>query len=196
MAPPTRVESTNTLPSRSSLTNAVVAIFGSSCSARAAMARVAAADILERRLAVDGHEDVEALGPARLDRSGEPDVGERLAHEPGDGDDLREPAAFRAGRGRARGGSRGRGGCSVDSAGWYSTARWFANHSSVRRSLHNAYVTSRFDDSAHIVTVCTKSGVYFGTFFCMNASWPRWTRITDSGRSSSTGRMRSCTASR
>ena len=29
--------------------------------------------------------------------------------------------------------------------------------------------------------------MYFGTFFCMNASWPRWTRITDSGRSSSSG---------
>ena len=40
----------------------------------------------------------------------------------------------------------------------------------------------------------TQSGVYFGTFFCMNASWPRCTRITDSGRSSSTGMIRSRTA--
>jgi hypothetical protein len=55
-------------------------------------------------------------------------------------------------------------------AGWYSTARWFANHSSVGRSLHNAYRTSRFDASAQSSTVCTQSGVYFGTFFCMNAS--------------------------
>ena len=42
-------------------------------------------------------------------------------------------------------------------------------------------------------TVRTQSGVYFGTFFCMKASWPRWTRMTDSGRSSSTGRIRSRT---
>ena len=73
------------------------------------------------------------------------------------------------------------------SVGWYSTARWLANHSSVRRSLHSAYDTSRFDVSAHSGTVRTQSGVYFGTFFCMNASWPRWTRITDSGRSSQHG---------
>ena len=38
------------------------------------------------------------------------------------------------------------------SVGWYSTARWLANHSSVRRSLHRAYDTSRFEDSAHSVT--------------------------------------------
>ena len=49
-------------------------------------------------------------------------------------------------------------------------ARWLANHSNVRRSLHSAYDTSRFDASAHNCTVCTQSGVYFGTFFCMNAS--------------------------
>ena len=35
------------------------------------------------------------------------------------------------------------------SVGWYSTARWLANHSNVRRSLHSAYATSRFDASAH-----------------------------------------------
>jgi hypothetical protein len=45
-------------------------------------------------------------------------------------------------------------------------------------------------------TVRTHSGVYFGTFFCMNDSWPRMMRTTDSGRSLSTGRIRSCTASR
>ncbi|MFP5368436.1 MAG: nicotinate phosphoribosyltransferase [Actinomycetes bacterium] len=39
-------------------------------------------------------------------------------------------------------------------------------------------------------------GVYLGTFFCMNASWPRCTRITDRGRPSSAGSMRSATASR
>ena len=49
-------------------------------------------------------------------------------------------------------------------------ARWFANHSSVRRSLHSAYDTSRFDASAQNFTVLIHDGVYFGTFFCMNAS--------------------------
>ena len=43
VAPPARVESTNTLPCRSSTTKAVVASTGSIFSARAAMARVAAA---------------------------------------------------------------------------------------------------------------------------------------------------------
>ena len=51
--------------------------------------------------------------------------------------------------------------------GWYSTARWLANHSKVRRSLGNAYVTSRLAESDQSGTVGTQSGVYFGTFFCM-----------------------------
>ena len=50
--------------------------------------------------------------------------------------------------------------------------------------------------SAHQRTVGTHGGVYFGTFFCMKASWPRWTRITDSGRSFSSGMIRSRTPSR
>ena len=49
----------------------------------------------------------------------------------------------------------------------------------------------RFDASAHSGTVATHSGVYFGTFFCMNGAWPRVTLITDSGRSRSSGRIRS-----
>ncbi len=89
-----------------------------------------------------------------------------------------------------------RSGCAtVTSDGWYSTARWFANHSRVRRSLPSAYRTSRFDVSAHHVTVSTHSGVYLGRFFCMNESCPRMTRITDSGRSVSTGTRRSLTPS-
>ena len=43
------------------------------------------------------------------------------------------------------------------------------------------------DDSAHSVIVATQSGVYFGTFFCMNGCWSRCTRITESGRSASAG---------
>lgn len=80
--------------------------------------------------------------------------------------------------------------------GWYSTARWFANHSSVRRSSHSAYETSRLDASAQTVTVFTHSGVYFGTFFCMNGCCRGRTRLTVSGRSRSSGSIRSCTASR
>jgi hypothetical protein len=47
--------------------------------------------------------------------------------------------------------------------------------------LHSAYDTSRFDASAQNCAVRRKSGVYFGTFFCMKVSWPRRTWITDSG---------------
>ncbi len=91
----------------------------------------------------------------------------------------------------------GRSGASArNSGGWYSTARWLANHSSVRRSSHSAYDTSRRDVSAHMLTLRTHSGVYFGRFFCMNGFWPRSTRITDSGRPASCGTMRPATASR
>lgn len=45
-------------------------------------------------------------------------------------------------------------------------------------------------------TVRTQSGVYLGTFFCMNGARPRSTRSTVSGRPASTGRIRSATASR
>ena len=91
------------------------------------------------RRASIGHEHVHALGAARLDRArrGRASV-ERLADELGDRDDRRRSRRPRAGRGRARGGSRGRGRSARTSVGWYSTARWLANHSSVRRSLHSA----------------------------------------------------------
>ncbi len=46
------------------------------------------------------------------------------------------------------------------------------------------------------VTVCTQDGVYLGTFFCMKGAWPRCARMTDSGRSASTGTIRPDTASR
>jgi len=80
--------------------------------------------------------------------------------------------------------------------GWYSTARWLANHSSERRSSHSAYATSRRDAAAHTAVVRNQSGAYFGTFFCMNGSCPGRTRITDSGLSRRPGRIWSCTASR
>ena len=75
-------------------------------------------------------------------------------------------------------------------------ARWLANHSSVRRSLHSAYDTVRLEASAHSGIRSTHSGVYFGRFFCMNGAWPPVARITDSGRSRSAGMMRSLMASR
>ena len=64
--------------------NAVVAISGSRRSARAAIARCRRGGVLDRRVVVDRHEDVHALGAAGLHRAGEPDVVERLAHEVGD----------------------------------------------------------------------------------------------------------------
>ncbi len=158
---------------------------------RAAIARVAAAASSTDASVVDRHEHVEALGATGLHRADEADLGQRLANQARHGDHVVRTHRPPVDRGRARGASGDRAGRTVTKVGWYSIARWFANHSKVRRSSHNAYDTSRFDVSAHSVTVRTHSGVYFGTFFCMNASCPRWTRITDSGRSSSTGRMRS-----
>ena len=52
------------------------------------------------------------------------------------------------------------------------------------------------DVSAQTFTVGTQAGVYFGTFFCMNASWARWTRMTDRGRPSNSGRISPRTPSR
>ena len=71
VAPPARVESRNTLPPRSSRMNAVVASSGSSRSARAAIARVAAATSSGAPRRFDRHEHVHALGPAGLDRAGQ-----------------------------------------------------------------------------------------------------------------------------
>ena len=45
------------------------------------------------------------------------------------------------------------------SVGWYSTARWFANHSRVRRSSQSAYVTSRLEASAHSETGAARGRV-------------------------------------
>ena len=61
------------MPPRSSRINAVVASSGSSRSARAAMARVAAAMSSDRRPRLDRHEYVNPLGPAGLDRPGQPE---------------------------------------------------------------------------------------------------------------------------
>jgi hypothetical protein len=47
-----------------------------------------------------------------------------------------------------------------------------------------------------MVVRATHAGVYFGRFFCMNGGWPGRARITDRGRSWSTGSIRSWTASR
>jgi hypothetical protein len=88
------------------------------------------------------------------------------------------------------------GGSTRTSVGWYSTARWLANHSSVARSLQSGYVTSRFELSAQMTTVCTHGGAYRGRFFCMNGRRPRSARITDSGRSRSSPSNCSPTASR
>jgi hypothetical protein len=51
-------------------------------------------------------------------------------------------------------------------------ARWLANRNNVGRSLHRACDTVPFDASAHNGTVATQSGVYRGTFFCMNGACP------------------------
>ena len=153
--------------------------------------------VLHRRLRVDRHEHVHALGAARLHGAGEADVGERLAHE------VRRP------RPPARTPS--------PSGGSRSSTRWVArSRRSARRQRRvvldgplvgepqqrPAVVAQRVGHRAlrrlgpqrhrrAPTPACTS-----GTFFCMNGAWPRVTRITDSGRSRSSGRIRSWTPSR
>ena len=142
---------------------------------------------------VDRDEHVHALGPARLDRA----VQARRRPAPGarggrPGRPWRSVAP-RAGRGRARDGSCGRDGRPARaSGGTRPRAGWRTTAACAGRCT--ARTTPRASTSRPRTSPCgPTSGVYFGTFFCMNASWPRWTRITDSGRSSSTGMMRSRT---
>ena len=90
VAPPTLVESTKTFPPRSSLMKAVVAMEGSSASARAAIALVAAAASSGGAWSSTGHEHVHALGAARLHRALQTDIGQGLAHQVGRPDSHRE----------------------------------------------------------------------------------------------------------
>ena len=81
--PPTRVESTKTLPPRSSFTNSVVATSGSRAAARAAMARVAAAASSSEVVPSMGTNTWSPLAPLVLTRAGQPEIGQRLADEAG-----------------------------------------------------------------------------------------------------------------
>lgn len=135
VAPCARVESRKTFPSRSSLMNAVVARAGSSRSARTAMARVAAA--ASSALASIGTYTCAPLAPLVLTAPVSPTsasacrTSRRAAttcpNSPPDGGSMSSTRYV------------GRSGCPArNKLGWYSTARWFANHSSVRRSLQSA----------------------------------------------------------
>ena len=118
--------------------------------------------VLHRHLRVDRHEDVHALGSARLHCAGEARLRRALgARGERRRPPSRTPVAVGGSRSRTRWVARSRRSARAN-VGWYSIARWLANHSSVRRSLHNAYETVRFDASAHSGTVATHSGVYFG----------------------------------
>ena len=75
------------MPPRSSTMNAVVAMAGSSASARAASARVAAATSSTRRGIVDRYEDVNSLGAAGLHRSRQTAVRQGLTDQMRDRDD-------------------------------------------------------------------------------------------------------------
>ncbi len=68
---------------------------GSSRSARAASARVAAAASSGSTSVDQRHDDVQALRPAGLDRARQPGVGQRPPHEVGDPDDVPERIALR-----------------------------------------------------------------------------------------------------
>ncbi len=198
MAPPARVESTNTRPPRSALTNSVVARSGSSRAVRAASARVAPATSSKPCDPSSGTNTWIPLAPLVF----------TAAPSPQPSSTSRTSSAVRAARAKPAGPSRSPGGSrsitrwlawsepSGTIAGWYSTARWLASQTRVRRSSHSGYRTSRFEACAHTSVCCTQSGAYDGRFFCMNGFEPGRTRTTDSARPASPGRIRSRTPSR
>ena len=95
VAPPTLVESTKTLPPRSALTNAVVAMSGSSCFCACGDGSGRGGRVLHATPDVDRDEDVEPLGAARLHRTVKADVGQRLADRMGGADRHRERIGVR-----------------------------------------------------------------------------------------------------
>ena len=137
VAPPTRVASTKTFPPRSALTNAVVAISGSS-RRRAPRSpgsprRHPPAMPCRRSARTRG-------GPSRRSSSGRPrgrhrsaPVERRGRPEPPSG--TRRPPG---GRGRAPGASSDPADRRAPASGWYSIARWFATHTLRPRSYHTA----------------------------------------------------------
>jgi hypothetical protein len=130
--------------------NAVVARAGSSRSARAASARVAAAASSEVAPST-GTYTCTPFDPLVLTAPARPASTSACRTS--------NAAATARPNGPPSGGSISRITCvgwcispASTKVGWYSTARWLANHSSVRQSSHSAYRTSRRDDSAHSVT--------------------------------------------
>lgn len=71
-----------------------------------------------------------------------------------------------------------------------------------RHRMHGAVAGIHFFDvipghgAAHSDTLAIHAGAYFGTFFSMNGAWSRWTRRTESARSSNTGMIAARTVSR
>ena len=137
VAPPTRVASTKTFPPRSSFMNVVVASSGSRRSARAAMARVAAAASSIETSRSIGTMTCTPLAPLVLTAPSSPASASAWR--------TRWAAATAIGNASPSGGSRSSTRCVMcsrslarTSVGWYSTARWLANQRSVGRSLQSA----------------------------------------------------------
>ena len=140
VAPPARVESTKTLPCRSSTTNAVVASRGSILSARAAIARVVAATSTVS-VGARGTKTCIPLAPLVFAAPASPASSSTCLTSRVAATASRNPSWGST----SDGGSRSRirwvwwsGSSVVIRPGWYSTARWFASQISVRRSLASA----------------------------------------------------------
>ena len=124
-------------------------------------------------LVVDRHEDVHALRAAGLDRTCQAAVGQRLANQWATRDDRGKSSPSGGSRSSTSGSARSRSFGQAPASGGIRSARWFANHSSVRRSSHRRVATPRASTPRPTCgTVCTQSGVYLGTFFCMNGALP------------------------
>ena len=136
VAPPALVESTNTLPPRSSRTNSVVATPGSSRAARAAKARVAAATSGISASSRSGTNTCTPLAPLVLTPPDSPASSSACRTSSAAATAIRNPSRGSTSSGGSR--SRIRWVCrslsTRISAGWYSTARWLASHTRVRRS--------------------------------------------------------------
>ncbi len=195
VAPPVRVGSTKTLPPRSSRMKAVVASAGSSRSARTARARVAAANSSASGPGSTGTKTCTPLAPLVFTAPASPASARACRTSSAAATPAANPPPSGGSRSSTRWVVRLRS-PTVARVGWYSTARWLANQSRVRRSSQSAYAISRRDASAQIDTRDTQSGVYRGRFFCMNCGCPGRTRTTDSGRPRNCGTIRSATASR
>ena len=189
VAPPTRVESTKTFPLAVLLDERGRGDAGSSAAARAAIARVAAAassigDAGRRSARTRGRPWRRSSSPRRSGR--------------------RPSSAWRTSRAAATAAPNGAALGRVEVEDEVGRCASGASAAHERRVVLDGPLVRRTTAACggrrrartrppastpppRSTSSRTHSGVYLGTFFCMNGAWPGRTRITDSGRSCEDG---------